>query len=67
MKRLTALVLALLLTLSLVACGGTAAEAPAPEAPATDAPAAEEVAAKGIYGSAEEVYAFNVFLTGVEY
>ena len=70
MKRLTALVLALLLTLSLVACGGTAAEAPAPEAtpdaPAADAPAAEATA-KGIYGSADETYMFNVFLTGVEY
>lgn len=64
MKRLTALVLALLLTLSLVACGGTAAEAPA-ETP--DAEAAEPATAKGIYGSSDETYMFNVFLTGVEY
>ena len=69
MKRLTALILALLLTLSLVACGGTAAEAPAPEveAPAADAPAADAPAAKGIYGSEDELYAFNVFVSGVEY
>ena len=66
MKRLTALVLALLLTLSLVACGGTAAEAPA-ETPAAEGEAAAPATAKGIYGSADETYMFNVFVNGVEY
>lgn len=58
--------LALLLTLSLVACGGTAAEAPA-ETPAAEGEAAAPATAKGIYGSADETYMFNVFVNGVEY
>ena len=41
MKKIIALLLALVMALSLVACGGGSAEAPAAEAPAAEAPAAE--------------------------
>ena len=41
MKKIIALLLALVMVLSLVACGGGSAEAPAAEAPAAEAPAAE--------------------------
>ena len=48
MKKIIALLLALVMALSLVACGGSepAAEAPKAEAPAADAPAAEAPAAE---------------------
>ena len=42
MKKLIALLLALVMVLSLAACGGKT-EAPAADAPAADAPAAEPV------------------------
>ena len=47
MKKLIALILALVMALSLVACGGSdapAADAPAADAPAADAPAADDTA-----------------------
>ena len=50
MKKLIALLLAMVMVLGLVACGGSsapAAEAPAAEAPAAEAPAAEAPAAEG--------------------
>ena len=52
MKKMLALVLALMMVLSLVACGGNndapAADAPAADAPAADAPAADEAAFTGV-------------------
>ena len=50
MKKILAMILALVMVLSLAACGGSsepAAEAPAAEAPAAEAPAAEAPAAEG--------------------
>ena len=51
MKKLIAMLLAMVMVLGLVACGGNAApaatEAPAADAPAADAPAAEAPAAEG--------------------
>lgn len=51
MKKLMAMLLALVMVLSLVACGGSSApaatQAPAAEAPAAEAPAAEAPAASG--------------------
>jgi predicted small lipoprotein YifL len=51
MKKLFAMILALVMVLSLAACGGSSApaatEAPATEAPATQAPATEPAAKKG--------------------
>ena len=49
MKKLIAMLLALALVLSLVACGASepAAEAPAADAPAAEAPAAEAPKAEG--------------------
>ena len=41
MKRLFALLLALVMVLSLAACGGNAGPAASPDAPAADAPAAD--------------------------
>jgi len=69
MKRITALVLALLLTLSLVACGGTAASSSAAAETGSAAAASGDTtaAAVGIHGSASETYDFNVFVNGVEY
>ena len=46
MKKILALLLAMVMVLSLAACGAKAPEAPAPEAPAADAPAAEAPAAE---------------------
>ena len=49
MKKIIALLLALVMVFVLAACGGSsapAAEEPAAEAPAADAPAAEEPAAE---------------------
>ena len=52
MKKMLALVLALMMVVSLVACGGNndapAADAPAADAPAADAPAADEAAFTGV-------------------
>ena len=56
MKKLIALLLALVMALSLAACG--AAEEPAPEAPAADAPAADAPAAEA---PAEEAAAGSVY------
>ncbi len=66
MKKVLALMLALMLTLSLVACASTEAPAAEGDAPAAegDAPAA---AGTGIYGSADETYYMNVPVSGVEY
>ena len=51
MKKLMAMLLALVMVLSLVACGGSSApaatQAPAAEAPKAEAPAAEAPAASG--------------------
>ena len=46
MKKIFALLLAVVMTLGLLAGCGTAAETPDTEAPATEAPAAEEPAAE---------------------
>ena len=60
MKKIIALLLALAMALSLVACGGSsepAAEAPAAEAPATEAPAAEAAPEKitlKVWGPSED-------------
>lgn len=81
MKKIVALVLALCLLFTLCACSGQpAASEPAGPAESASAPAesasapaesasapAESAGAKGIYGSADETYYFNVFVNGVEY
>lgn len=55
MKKILAMLLALVMVLSLAACGGSsepaATEAPAAEAPAAEAPAAEEPAAEEVGGN----------------
>jgi len=61
MKKAFALLLALIMVLSLVACGGSSApaatEAPMAEAPAAEAPAAEAPAAEE--GKVFRIYAWN--------
>ena len=54
MKKIIALLLALVMALSLVACGGS--QAPATEAPATEAPKAEAPAATEAPAETVKVY-----------
>ena len=63
MKKLIALLLALVMTLSLVACGG-AAEAPATEAPAAEAPAAEAPAAEEAESGLPKTDGTTVYVLG---
>ena len=55
MKKLLAIILAMVMVLSLAACGGSSA--PAAEAPAADAPAAEAPAAEAPGAEAPQVTA----------
>lgn len=66
MKKLMAMVLALVMVLSLAACGGSAA--PATEAPAAAAPAAPaEPAAPATEAPAEEGKVFNIYAWNEEF
>ena len=56
MKKTLALLLALIMVLSLCACGGGAKETPAAQAPAADAPAAEAPAAEAADDEADDFY-----------
>ena len=63
MKKLIAMLLALVMVFALCACGQQAAPAPAAEAPAAEAPAAEAPAAEAPAAEAEakvfNLYAWN--------
>ena len=65
MKKLMAMLLALVMVLSLAACGGNTAAPAATEAPKADAPAAE--AAPATEAAAEEGKVFNIYAWNEEF
>lgn len=67
-KRLIALTLALVMILSLTACGSKEeATAEAPAANVAAAPVETVVMEGGLHGESNELYIMNVFVSGVEY
>ena len=65
MKKLMAMLLALVMVLSLAACGGNTAAPAATEAPKADAPAAD--AAPATEAAAEEGKVFNIYAWNEEF
>lgn len=65
MKRLFALLLALVMVLSLAACGGNAGPAASPDAPAADAPAADAPAAAAPTEELQNVTDLKVDLSAI--
>ena len=69
MKKLIAMLLALVMVFALCACGQQAAPAPAAEAPAAEAPAAEAPAAEApaAEAPAAEGKVFNIYAWNEEF